>query len=117
MSFTAALYEGDSVIHRAPANPARKSARKGAKHHGRPATALERAELGTAEIKGWTVVFEMVWSALKAVALWIDEQSREANYRRVEAYLGKATDHADLERRIRQLERSNQINWIDCASR
>ena len=119
MSFTAALYEGDSVIRRMPrpARPASTVGNKAAKAHLPPTTALENADLATAEIKGWTALFEIAWSAVKSVALWIDEKSRQAHYRRVEAYLGQATDHADLERRIRTLERSNQFNWIDCASR
>ena len=114
MSFTAALYEGDSVIHRAPGNPTRTA---GAKRLSRPATVLESADLATAEIQGWTVLFELVWDGLKAVALWIEEKSRQAHYRRVEDYLAQSNDLADLERRIRQLERSNQSNWIDCSSR
>lgn len=119
MSFTAALYEGDSVIRTMPrpARPASTAGNEAAKPDVRPATALENADLAAAEIKGWTALFEIVWSAIKSVALWIDEQSRQAHYRRVEAYLAQSTDHADLERRIRTLERSNQFNWIDCASR
>lgn len=119
MSFTAALYEGDSVIRHMPrpTRPAAKAANVAATRGARPATALENADLATAEIKGWTALFEMVWSAIKSVALWIDEKSRQAHYRQVEAYLAQSTDHADLERRIRHLERSNQLNWIDCASR
>ena len=95
MSFTAALYEGDSTIH------------GGSRY----------AELAAAEIKGWTTLFERIWDGLKSVALWIDEKSRQAQYRRVERYLAQSTDLADLERRIRQLERSNQCNWTDCARR
>jgi hypothetical protein len=112
MSFTAALYEGDSVIHRELGVGANRT-----KRAGKAATALERAELATAEIKGWTFVFEAIWDGIKTVAMWLDEQSRRANYRRIDAYLSRATDHADLERRIRDLERQNQLNWIDCASR
>jgi hypothetical protein len=119
MSFTAALYEGDSVIHRVPrfVEAAGKTRGAGAKRVARTATALESAELATAEIKGWTALFEGIWTALKSFAMWIDEKSRQAHYRRVDAYLSQSPDHADLERRIRQLERSNQLNWIDCASR
>ena len=119
MSFTAALYEGDSVIRHMPrpARPASTAGNAAAKPGARPATALESADLATAEIKGWTALFEMAWSAMKSVAAWIDESSRQAHYRQVEAYLAQSTDHADLERRIRTLERSNQLNWIDCASR
>jgi hypothetical protein len=115
MSFTAALYEGDSVIHRIPRAGVRTKSKKAAPVP--QPTALETAELGTAELKGWTNLIDAVWSAVKAVALWIDEKSRQAHYRRIDAYLSQATDHADLERRIRDMERHNQLNWIDCASR
>jgi hypothetical protein len=119
MSFTAALYEGDSVIHRVPglgnANATRQAA--SAKRVARSATALESAELGMNEARGWTAVFEAIWSVVKLAALWIDDKSRQAHYRRIDAYLALSTDHADLERRIRDMERSNQLNWIDCASR
>jgi len=118
MSFTAALYEGDSVIHRVPrfAGPAIPARGTGAVRVQQP-TALESAELATAELKGWTALLEAVWSGIQAVALWIDEKSRQAHYRRIDAYLSLATDHADLERRMRDLERQNQLTWIDCASR
>ena len=116
MSFTAALYEGDSVIHR-DFGIGQAAIRTGSAGARQPATALERADLATAELKGWTSLFEAIWSGSKSVALWLDEKSRAAHYRRVDAYLSGATDHADLERRIRDMERQNQLNWIDCASR
>jgi hypothetical protein len=119
MSFTAALYEGDSVIHsmRRFGNTGARKTTAGAKRPGPSATALESAELATAELKGWTVLFESIWSGLCSIAKWIDDKSREAHFRRLDAYLSQATDHADLERRIRDLERNNQFIWIDCSSR
>jgi hypothetical protein len=118
MSFTTALYEGDSVIHTLPrADLALRTRAAGAKRATRPATALETAELATAELKGLTVLFEALWSALCSIAAWIDEKAMQAHYRDIDAYLSKATDHADLERRLRDLERRNQVNWIDCGSR
>jgi cell division septation protein DedD len=118
MSFTTALYEGDSVIHVLPRTGAAVRTRvAGAKRAAQPATALETAELATAELKGWTVLIGAIWNALRSVALWIDEKSMQAHYRRVDAYLSQSSDHADLERRLRDLERSSQLNWIDCSSR
>ena len=118
MSFTAALYEGDSVIHREFRRPAAGSEKHAPGRRAAPqVTVLERAELAWAEIRGLAALLEMAVNAVKTVVLWIDEKSQQAHYRRVESFLGEATDHADLERRIRQLERSNQLNWIDCASR
>jgi hypothetical protein len=116
MSFTTALYEGDSVIHAAPRARAKTPA-AGAHRVTQCATALERAEPATAERKGWTLVIGAVWNALRSAALWLDEKSRQAHYRRIESYLAQSTDHADLERRLRDLERGNRVNWIDCGSR
>jgi len=118
MSFTTALYEGDSVIHTLPrASVAPKSRTGGIKNAASSRTALENSELASAELKGWTVVIGAVWNALCAAVLWIDQKSRDAHYRRIDGYLAQSSDHADLERRMRSLERRNQINWIDCGSR
>ena len=118
MSFTTALYEGDSAIHRLPrASAPSKTRSAGGYRTSRAATALETAELATALLKGSTAAIGAVWNALRTMVLWIDEKSRQAHYRRVEGYLAQSSDHADLERRLRDLERSNQFNWIDCGSR
>jgi cell division septation protein DedD len=120
MSFTTALYGGDSVIHSMPrASVAVRTRVAGvkAKRAAQPATVLETAELATAELKGWTVLIGAIWNALRSAALWIDQKSMQAHYRRIDAYLSQATDHADLERRMRDMERRNQLNWIDCGSR
>lgn len=118
MSFTTALYEGDSVIHYVPRTRAAvKTPAAGAQRVAQPATALETAELATAELKGWTFLIDIVWNALRSFALWLEKTSRDAHYRRIESYLAQSTDHADLERRLRDLERGNRLNWIDCGSR
>ena len=118
MSFTAALYEGDGVIHsefRTDAGVNRPIA--ATKRVAQPATPLEMAELGTAELKGWTALIDVVWNALRSVGLWIEEKFAQAHYRRVENYLAQSSNHADLERRMRVVEQSNRLNWIDCGSR
>lgn len=119
MSFTAALYEGDSVVHSIPrfGDADTRTRVAGAKRVSQPASALESAELATAEIKGWAFVLNAIWSGLCAAVVWVEEKSRQAHFRRIDAYLSQSTDHADLERRIRQLERNNQLNWTDCACR
>ena len=118
MSFTTALYEGDSVIHYVPrAGAAVNIPAAGAQRLAQPATALETAELATAELNGWTFAIGAVWNALRSAALWLEEKSREAHYRRIESYLAQSTDHADLERRLRDLERNHRFDWIDCGSR
>ena len=118
MSFSTALYEGDSVIHRQPRARAPSKNPAAAVKRAAPApSALEASELGSAELNGWTYLIRATWNSLRSAARWIDEKSREAHYRRIDSYLAQSSDHADLERRMRDLERSSQLNWIDCGSR
>jgi hypothetical protein len=123
MSYTTTLYEGDGLIHFAPRPRAAVKPRvktRSSGHVARSATPHSPAKGRThhlATVKAARILIGAVWNALKSVALWIDEKSREAHYQRVESYLAQSTDHADLERRLRDLERSNRLNWIDCGSR
>jgi hypothetical protein len=118
MSFTRALYEGDSVIHSEfRAGTAVNPRIAGTRRVWPPATVLEIAELAMAELKGWTVLIDVVQKALRSVGLWLEQKSSDAHYRRVESYLAQSSNHADLERRMRELEHSNRLNWIDSGSR
>lgn len=119
MSFTTALYEGDSVIHTAlRADAAVNPRTAGTKRVWPSATVLEVAELATTELKGWTVLIDAMWNAVRSVGLWwLEKTSRDAHYRRIENYLARSSDHADLERRLREVERHNRLNWIDCGGR
>jgi len=118
MSFTRALYEGDGVIHSEfRAGTAANPRIAGIRRVWPPATVLEIAELAVAELKGWTALIDVVRKALRSVGLWLEEKSSEAHYRRVESYLAQSSNHADLERRMRELEHSNRLNWIDSGSR
>ena len=116
MGFTAALYEGDSVVHSMPVIASIKARMQngGAGTAVRAAnqeSVLESADLATAEIKGWTYLFEVIGKAIESAADWVDRKARDAHYRQVEGYLSQATDHADLERRLRDLERSNRYTY------
>lgn len=126
MSFTTALYESDGVIRFAPRAPRVRAAVKsqgktpgqGTKRAAQPLAALgKRRTRHGAIAKGGMLVMGAIWNALRSTVLWIDEKSREGHYRQIESYLAQSTDHADLERRLRDLERSNRLNWIDCGSR
>ena len=118
MSFTTALYEGDSVIHSAFRAEAAVNPRiAGTKRVAQPATVLEIADLATAELKGWAVLIDAVWNAIRSVGLWLEEKFSEAHYRQVESYLAQSSNHADLERRMRELDHNSRLNWIDGGSR
>lgn len=110
MGFTAALYEGDSVIHTMPVIASIQARlAKSAGVARREVSALEGADLGRAEFKGWTVLIGAISTAFRSVGDWLERQSRDAHYRQIEGYLAQSTDHADLERRLRDLERSNRL--------
>ncbi len=112
MAFTGALYEGDSVIHTMPVISGIQARLKGGVATAQPArevSALENAELGRAQLRAWSYLIKAIVGAIKSLAEWIDRKSRDAHYRQIEAYLSQATDHADLERRLRDLERGNRF--------
>lgn len=80
------LYDGDSIIH----------------YSG--ASALPPATRGEAPPK------QGAWGAVKSAIggffLWLERSAERARYSELERYLGEATDVCDLERRIRDVERS-----------
>lgn len=110
MSLTTAMYEGDSVLRFAPDSRATTRGTTAKKRIAQPVP--HRVRHGAIK-----ALFGAVWHALRSAVLWLDEKSREAHYRRIEAYLAQSTDHADLERRLRDLERGNQLFWTDCGGR
>ena len=110
MSYNTALYEGDGIIHSAPRARAAIQGAAGTRRFARPhARRIHRGPI--------VALFGAIWNALRSAVVWIDEKFREAHYRRIESYLAQSTDHADLERRLRDLERGNRLNWTDCGSR
>ena len=121
MSFITALYEGDSIIRFAPR--VRATVQTPGKTTGQGAKAQRVAQhsrsLGKRRTRrGATLaLIGAIWNALRSVGLWLEEKSSEAHYRRVESYLAQSSNHADLERRIRELEHNDRRNWIDCGSR
>lgn len=81
------LYDGDSIIHYGGAITLPRSA-----HRELPRTATS------------------LWGAFAALAgrviRWLERGAERARYRELERYLSESTDCFDLERRIRQVERS-----------
>jgi len=115
MAFTGALYEGDGVIHTMPVIAGIQSRLKGGiptAQAARQASSVDTAVLGRAQLRAWSSLIMPIVGAIKSFAEWIDRKSRDAHYRQIEGYLAQATDHADLERRLRDLERGNRF-FID----
>jgi len=67
------------------------------------------------ESKGRASPVEAIRTATKSVFKWIETKSRQARNRRFDAYLSRSTDHADLARRIGNMERNSRPNWANYA--
>lgn len=81
------LYEGDSIIH------------------GAGALALPKADF-PAPAKVWKSPLAIIGSAIRALFDWIETGAQRARYRQLEGYLAESGDVFELERRIRNVERS-----------
>lgn len=121
MSITTALYEGDGLIHFAPRARATVSTRGRTPGHGRTTLGVTQVPLRRgkrrARRSATVVLIGAIWNAIRSVGLWLEENSRDFHQRRVESYLAQSSNHADLERRMRELEHNDRLNWIDCGSR
>lgn len=121
MSFTRVLYESVGVIRFAPHIRADFKNRGRTPVHGTKIPGATRLLLSPAKRRirngAIAMLFGAIWNAVRSAGLWLEEKSQEAHYRRVESYLAQSSNHADLERRIRELDHSNRLNWIDCGSR
>jgi hypothetical protein len=85
------LYEGDGYLH-----PARQSS-------GVDSRAIETRARA---LRG-----ETLKALLTRFGQWLETSLRPGPRRDVEAYLAQSTDHADLERRLRDVERKNQLGY------
>lgn len=115
MSYSTVFQDGHRVIH-----ALHRSNGPGRERIGRavPAASFkDLPDLAMAEREGLKITLRSAWNAIRSIFLWIDAKSREAHYRRVEAYLAESCDHAELEQRMRDMNRRNLINWTDCGSR
>jgi len=90
------LYEGDGYLHFRNTPAARK-----------PADVDVRAvEERARALRGKTIA-----GLLARFGQWLEARLRPGPRRDVEAYLAQATDHADLERRLRDVERRNELGY------
>lgn len=85
-------YEGDGFIRISPSRSAADA--------GTPEQTPSRNESDE-----WSRPFLAVRDAMVRFFDWLDNKANEARMRDVEAYLAKSTDIADLEHRMRDLER------------
>jgi len=102
MRITYPLYEGDGYLHfrdtpaKAPKDRAADDTGVDVRAIESRARALRRAAIA---------------DLLRRLRNWIENKLQNGRRRDVEAYLAQATDHADLERRLRDVERKNQLGY------
>jgi Protein of unknown function (DUF3563) len=91
------LYEGDGYLH--------FRATKTAK----PATV--GVDVRALDERAHALRREAISGLFARLGQWLETVLQSGRRRDVEAYLAKATDHADLERRLRDVERKDQLGY------
>jgi hypothetical protein len=93
------LYEGDGYLHYrdAGASPKRET--------------LAVTDVRAIEQRARALRSQAVAALLARFGRWLEAKLQPAPRREVEAYLAQSTDHADLERRLRDVERRNQLGY------
>jgi hypothetical protein len=111
MKIKAPMYEGDSLLRyrheadeQATATPRNTTAILQRSMPSEPGLDAWKVELRARRLRS-----EYIWSLMSALADRLDGWLARARQREQEAYLAKAQDHGDLERRLRVLERSGSI--------
>jgi hypothetical protein len=103
MNFRLPMYEGDGLI------------RQGLSTNPSPAEAEQSVRdfegVKQLEIEARRLRAEYVSSLIKRLMAWVRNVPRAATQSRAEHYLSASTDHADVERRIRTLERDQMRGW------
>jgi uncharacterized protein DUF3563 len=99
MRITYPLYEGDGYLHfRKPV-----TARKAETPAGVDMRAIEE--------RARALRREVIAGLISRFGRWLEAKLQSGRRREVEAYLAQSTDHADLERRLRDVERRSQLGY------
>lgn len=99
------LYEGDGHFHRPTPSLLQDGATaRAAKRSTRTPEALLSIELQARQLRAATLQ-----AMLNRFYDWLGHRSREVLRGRAEAYLSRSTDVADLERRMRMIERPDRM--------
>jgi uncharacterized protein DUF3563 len=93
------LYEGDGYLHYRDARTSK------------PKAPTEGVDLRAIEQRARALRREVISNLLARFGDWLGSKLQSGRRRDVEAYLAQATDHADLERRLRDVERKNQLGY------
>jgi uncharacterized protein DUF3563 len=93
------LYEGDGYLHyRNARTPSRREVSTG-------------VDIRAIEARARALRRDTIAALLARFGHWLEAKLRTGPRREVEAYLAQSTDHADLERRLRDVERRNQLGY------
>ena len=97
MRITCPLYEGDGYLHyrAAPVKP----------------TADETIDVRAIEQRAKALRGEAVAGLLTRFVDWLESKLHNVRGRETYDYLSRATDHADLERRLREVERKGKLGY------
>ena len=93
------LYEGDGYLHYRSARTSKSEA------------TTQGVDVRAIEQRARALRREAISNLLARLGSWLESKLQNGRRRDVEAYLAKATDHADLERRLRDVERKDQLGY------
>jgi len=101
MRITYPLYEGDGYLHyrNAPTSKTEST------------TTTQGVDVRAIEQRARALRREAISNLLARLGDWLGSKLQSGRRRDVEAYLARSTDHADLERRLRDVERKDQLGY------
>jgi hypothetical protein len=99
MRVTYPLYEGDGYLHFRGTNTAK------------PATATVGVDVRALDERAHALRRDAISGLFARLGQWLETVLQSGRRRDVEAYLAQSTDHADLERRLRDVERKNELGY------
>src|SRR5262249_55477958 len=97
MRITYPLYEGDGYLHYRAA-PVKSTADK-------------TIDVRAIEQRAKALRREVLASLLARFGNWLETKLQSVRGRETYEYLSRATDHADLERRLREVERKGKLGY------
>jgi len=100
------MYEGDGFIRQGMSTPSAEVTPTAARSSSPSIDELQGLEREARRLRS-----EYVFAMLVAIKAWFADIPRRARQDSAERYLAGATDHAEVERRIRVLERSQTMGW------
>ena len=92
------LYEGDGYLHYRNANV-------------RSTADAETPDWHVVEQRARELRREYIGQLFSRLTAWFEARLQNAKRRDVEDYLAKSTDHADLERRLKEVERGGRLGY------